>query len=265
MVSILTAAIAASAGLMVYLAIPAVVMNAPVHIRQRVGRFYLKLAARSFKQFTLVRRVLSGYDVLPIKVDDEQKLLQATLSSSTLGSDNKFRFADPDNRIKRLFNKPVALCFELVPAAIDASMAEWGHWVNEKATDKGFWSADYLKQPNDVAVDTYVETGDGLRIIDPVDAFNIVGNDVDAENIKTTEQLTKKRYEKYNPGMGLKQTARVAIGFAMGAGGFVGIQYFNEEIMGSGGSGPSAPIVGNETIMVNIDPSMMVDLAVVLV
>lgn len=261
MVSIMTAAIAASAGFMVYLAIPILVMNSPAPLRHRVGKFYFKLAARSLKQFTFVRRVLSGYDVLPIKVDDEQKLLQVTLSSSTLSGDSKFRFSDPDNRIKRLYNKPVAVAFELVPAAVDATLAEWGYWAREKEDNEGYWTADYLKKPDDVEVDTYVEASDDLRLVDPIDAHSLVANGVDPENIKTAEKKTKERFSKYDPGIGLAQTARVAIGFAMGAGGFVGIQYVNEEVIGGSGGGP--PVVGNQTLQV-VDPGVFVDLAVVI-
>lgn len=262
MVSIMTAAIAASAGFMIYLAIPVLVMNAGPSLRQRVGTFYFKLAARSLKQFTFVRRVLSGYDVLPISVDNEQKLLQVTLSSSTIGSSDKFRFADPDNRIKRLYNKPVAVAFELVPAAIDATISEWGYWAQEKKNNEGFWSADYMKEPDAVEVDPYIEASDDLRLVDPIDAHAIVSNDVDAENIKTAEKKTKKRFEKYKGGIGLAQTMRVAIGFAIGAGGFVGIQYFNEEVMGSGG-GSGGTIVGSEQLMVDAT-SLAIDMAVMI-
>jgi len=137
MVSVTTAVLAVVFGMMLYFMVPVLSNVAPVEIRQTVGTFYLKLGAKCLKQFTFVRRVLSGYDILPISVDDEQKLLQVTLSGSTLGEDTQYRFADPDNRIKRLFNKPVALAFELVPSAIDASMAEWGHWANEKENNEG--------------------------------------------------------------------------------------------------------------------------------
>lgn len=260
MVSIVTALIAASAGFMIYLAIPVLVTTAPIHIRQRVGTFYLNLAARCLKQFTFVRRVLSGYDIIPINVDDEQKLLKVTLSSSTLGSDSEYRFADPDNRVLRLFNKPVAAAFELVPAAIDAELSEWGHWVREKKIEEGLNRGDYLEEPEEVEYDPYVEASDGHRLVDPIDVYEIVPNDVDSENIKTGEQITKKRYELYNTGLGMKQTMRIMFGFAAGAGGVMAVQYVNEEVLGGGSGG--APIVGEETLQL---APMLADAVVMLI
>lgn len=247
MVSITTAILACVGGLMAYVAIPIVAMTAPVELRKKVGTFYLKLGARSLKQFTFVRRVLSGYDILPISVDDEQKLLEVTLSGSTLGEDNQYRFADPDNRIGHLFNKPVALAYEEVPAAVDAELAEWGHWVREKAERDGLL-ADGGK------IDPYVQADDGLRLIDPLDFYSVVSNDIDSENIRTAEKKTKQRFQKYNDGVSLEQTLRVLIGFAAGVGGVMCLHYVNNELVSGGGGGPpGSDIIGSPTIQLALD------------
>lgn len=251
MVSILTAAIAASLGVMIYLAVPVVAMTAHVETRKRIGQFYLKLAARALKQFTFVRRVLSGYDVLPIHVDNEQKLLKVTLSSPLVGDDSEYRFADPDNRILRLFNKPVALAYENVPAAIDAELAEIGAAAQDKHNDEAFWEGDPLEKPDEVVVDTTVPLTDSLRLIDPVDFFGIVNNSVDPENIKTAEQKTKKRFEKYSGNISAEDVVATVFGFFAGAGGVLLIRYVNDKLLDGGGGG------GGGGIAIPMNPGML--------
>jgi len=247
MVSFAWAGIAASLGFLVYILIALLAFVAPITIREQIGHFYLKLGARCLKQFTFVRRVLSGYDVHVIEVDEEQKLLSVTLSSPLLGEDNEYRYQDPDNRILRLFNKPVSINFELVPAAVDAELAEAGHHVREKKTDEGLWDGDHETNPDDVVVDPFVETSDELRLIDPMDTFNLVSNDVDPEDIKTAEKKTLKRFEKYGASFDAVQFLSGAMGFAVGIGGVMALQFFQQKIIQSGsGSGeidsPEVPI-----------------------
>lgn len=259
MVSVITAILACVFGFMLYVAVPVTAMTAPVHIREKIGTFYLKLGAKSLKQFTFVRRVLSGYDILPISVDNEQKLLKVTLSGSTLSEDDEYRFSDPDNRIGRLFSKPVAIAFELVPAAIDAELAEWGHWIEEKEDNDGL----HKDVEGDTRVDPYIKAESGLRLVDPMSFYASVTNDVDSENIKTAEKITKKRYEKYGSGIDMAQTLRVLIGFGVGAAAVVGMHYVNSEMMdGSGGGPPGAGVVGSETLTITPDVTPLLDMAV---
>lgn len=227
MVSAMTVTIAAMLGLMVYIAVPIAVMTAPVQLRHRIGKFYGKIGARALKQFVFVRRILSGYDVLPINVDDEQKLLKATLTSNTLGEDNEFRFADPDNRIKRLWNKPVAVAYEGIPAAVSPELAEKGHWVRQKKIEDGLHEGRAGDE-----YDPWVPMDDGLRLSDPVDAHELVDNDVDPENIKTAEQLTKKRFEKYGSGLGVREALGGVMGFFSGLGGVIALVYVRDEVLG---------------------------------
>lgn len=246
MVSFVWATFSVALAVLVYIGGSMAAMTLPIAYREKIGRFHFKLAARCLKQFTFVRRILSGYDVMPIKVDDEQKLLKVTLSSSLAGSDNEYPFKDPDDRVKRLFNKPVALAFEQVPAAVDAELAEAGHWVGEKETDEGLSHGDPSEGPGGVTIDPFVEMSDGLRLVDPVDVFNIVGNDVDPENVKTAENLTKKRFEKYTSGVGMTEMMTGIIGFGVGMGGVMVLQYVQQNIIQSGGGGnpqvPSSPL-----------------------
>lgn len=262
MVSVMTSLVAIIFGMMLYMGIPVAAMSAPVELRKKIGTFYYKMGARALKQFTLVRRVLSGYDVIPITVDNEQKLLKATLSSSTLGEDNEYRYADPDGRVMRLFNKPIAIAYEEVPAAVDAEMSEWGYWAQQKADSDGLWGGEVGKGDG-IEVDPYVEVSSNLRLVDPVEAFNLVPNGIDPENIKTTEKLTKDRFSKYGEGVGLKESLRVMISFAVGAGGVIAVRYVDQEMIGGSGSGLNS--VANETIgMLNADPSLVMDMITVI-
>lgn len=237
MVDVIWATISACLGFMVYLALPFTVGATPIEVRRKVGEFYLKLGAKVLKQFALVRRVLSGYDVLEIDVEDDAKRLKTTLDSAMIGDDAEFKFTDPDNRIKRLWNKPVALAYENVPAAVDAELSEFGYWIGEKDDNEGLWSGD-LKHPESVRVDPYVRMSDNLRLIDPIDAFYAVSNSVNPENIKTAEQKTKKRFEKYGSGLGAKEMLSGLLGFFGGIGGVMALQFFQEKFMdGSGGGG----------------------------
>jgi hypothetical protein len=257
MVSLISAVLAASLGFLVYLAVPFVVMTAPVELRRKVGEWYLKKASKCLKQFVFVRRVLSGYDVLPISVDDEQKLLTTTLSSSLAGEDNEYRFQDPDNRIKRLWNKPVALAFEQIPVAIDAELAELGKALHEKDVTDGIWHGD-LTDPDSVEVDPWLTVKKGLQCVDPVDAYRLVINDVDAENIKTAEKLTKKRYEKYGDGVSAVQLMSGAIGFFSGLGGMMALKFFQNKFLDGGGGGGGVP---ESPVPIAIDATL--DMAVI--
>lgn len=235
--SIVWILIAFSLGLLIYMAVPIVAMNAPIKVRRKVGQFYLQMAARSLKQFAFVRRVLSGYDVKPISVDDEQKLLKNTLSSNTLGDDEEYRFKDPDNRIKRLFNKPVAMAYEEVPAAIDPELAEIGQAAQKKQDNKGLQSGNDREGKGDVTVDPYVRLPSTMQLVDPIDVFNLVPNSVNPENVKTTEQLTKKRFEKYGSRIDAMQLMSGVTGFLLGIGGAVGAAYVRSNLLDGGGGG----------------------------
>ena len=235
--SIVWVLIAFSLGLLIYLAVPIVAMSAPIKLRKKVGEFYLQMAARALKQFAFVRRVLSGYDVKPISVDDEQKLLKNTLSSNTLGDDEEFRFKDPDNRIKRLYNKPVAMAYEEVPAAIDPELAEIGKATQHKQDNEGLQSGDPADGKAAVTVDPYVTLPSSLQLVDPIDVFNLVPNSVNPENVKTTEQLTKKRFEKYGSRIDAMQLMSGVTGFLLGIGGAVGAAYVRSNLLDGGGGG----------------------------
>lgn len=237
MVDVIWATIAASSGFLAYLSIPMLGDLYPIDVRQRVGEFYLGLFARAYKQFAVVRRVLSGYDVLSIDVDAEQKLMEVSLEGSVIGSDKTHRFNDPDNRIARYAQKPVALAYEKVPAAIDAELAEIGHWANEKAKDTGMTDGD--------RADPFVEVPDSIHLVDPAEAFALVGNDVSPENIETAEELTKKRFELYGRSVGVAEMLSVFMGFAFGVGGVAALGYVRQNLLdgaGGGGVGGGIPI-----------------------
>lgn len=290
MPTLIRALLALSLGLLVYLAIPIVVMQSRPAWRARVGRFYGGLGARCLKQFSVVRRILSGFDVLPIKVDDEEKRLKVTLASSTLGDDAEYFFTDPDSRLKRLWNKPVTVCYERIPAAIDAELAEWGHWVREKklndgleepgeeggavAADGGARGADGQDGDPLPVLDPYVPVSPDPFLVDPVDAYELVPNGVDPENIKTAEKKTKQRFAKYGSGVGFKETVRWILAFAAGAGAVAALQYVNDQLLDNAGPGIPSP-VGNRSLpsmdpglgmdaLTTVDPGVALDVVVIL-
>lgn len=233
MVSIVWSVIALSLGALVYLLPPMLGPSLPMGLRQKVGNFYYGHAMRSFRQVAFVRRILGGYELLPISVDDEQKLAQVTLDSGIISSDKKLPFKDPDNRIKRLFSKPVALVIEDVPAAIDAELSEMGYWLRQHETKRG------LEQNG--TINPYVPMSKGLRIIDPLDTLSLVSKDVEPENVETTKQLTEKRFEEYGSNLGMAETVGTLTGFGVGIGAVAAIQYFKQQILDSGGGGGSGP------------------------
>lgn len=246
MASLITATIALSAGFMVYLLIPIAAGTRDVRTQLSVGEFYYKMMARGLKQFAYLRRVLSGYDLLPIAVDAEKKQLKLTLDSKIARGSDEYPFTDPDNRIKRLYNKPVALAYEQVPAAIDAELTEQGQRVGEKRDEEGLWSGDLDEPDDDVTVDPWVRMPTGHYLVDPIDAFEIVPNDVDPENVKTAVQLTKQRFSKYGSRVGWSEAIGTVLGFLGGVGGVMGMKYINETLLdggGGGGGGLSGPII----------------------
>lgn len=249
----LSAMIALTGGLAIYMVVAVVVMGAHPALRYKVGHQYLKMAMRTYGQAALVRRQM-GYELLPLEYDDEQKQMQVTLSSSTLpgGKDNVHRFKDPNGRSKRLWQKPLTITDELIPVALDAELAEIGYWLSEKRVNEGLNRGE--------KVDPWLRVKSGVRLADPRDAITIVCNGAKPSNIKTIENLTKKRFEKYNAGIGLEQTMRVVIGFGVGAGSIIAMNYFTTEIMDGGGGTPGGPIISNPVVWI---PSPVLDVMAV--
>lgn len=244
MASLLWMLVALSAGFGLYFLVPLFALPLSVDHRHAIGKPYLKMGTRLLKQFAFVRRVLSGYDILPISVDAEKKELNVTLASSTLGDDDEYRFNDPDNRIKRLWNKPVSLNFEMIPAAVDAKLSELGHWVREKRVNEGLYDGDPIDDWENVTVDPYVEVDDGLRLIDPIDVFELVPSNIDPEDIKTAEAHTKQRYSKYGQSVELADIFALLMGFATGMIFMGGAAYVNQRLLrgSSGGGGINVPV-----------------------
>lgn len=241
MVSLLWSIIALSSGVLVFCVMPILGNLLDVDRRQRVGRFYSGLAMKSYGQLAFVDRVLGGYDMLPIGVDDERKMAEVTVDSGMISDDKKLPFKDPDDRIKRLHDKPVAVLIEDIPAAIDAELAELGYWVREHSLDNGL---EQHAANGQIQVDPYVEMDNTLRVANPRDAFALVGKSVEPETIETAKQLTKKRFSEYSGNIGAAEMTATFMGFAVGAGGMAVLSYLRQGILSDGGGGgaPSSPI-----------------------
>jgi hypothetical protein len=254
MVSWMWAVISFSGGLLIYLGVPALGGAMPLQWRVAIGNWYYSMAMRSFQQLALVRRILGGYELLPINIDDEEMSARVTLSSGLLSDDKNLPFKDPLNLVKRLHKKPATLLVEKVPAAIDAELAEIGYWTEQKAIDVGL--------EDNGEVDPYVDMSRGLRIADPVDALNVVSKDISPENIKTAKEMTKRRFEKYGNAVGMVEGVATFMGFAVGIGGTLLIWYLKNESAVTGGGGgqpvnPAPPIGGMETLHPIVDALMV--------
>jgi len=255
MVSITTAALSFSFGLFLYILIPLLGQTYPIELREKIGRVYLKWGVIAIGQFAFVRRILAGVDVLPISVDDEKKTLNVTLSSSTIGDDNLFGFTDPDNRVKRLFNKPVAVTYEMVPANLSPELAELAYWFREHDIQNGKLVETEDDDKKDIA-DPWVGVGTGLRVIDPKTVLELVPGSVDPENMKTCAELTRQRYSMYGSRIDLGTTLAVVFGFVAGVGGIAAIEYMNQNLLDGGGA--AAPDVSVGLGMIVVEGMVMV-------
>jgi hypothetical protein len=233
MVSFVWAAIALSLGVLIYLIPPVLAPMLPVESQQRVGAFYYRMAARSLDKFAFVYRMIGGWDIIKVDVDDERKLAQVTLSSGIISDDKKLPFKDPDNRISRLYNKSMAVVVEDVPAAIDAELSELGHWTHKHDVEHGLFDGQ--------RVNPYMRVRDGLRAVNPLDSLYLVGSGVEPENVETAKQLTKKRFSEYGSNVGVAETLGTITGFIGGVLGVAGLQYLNQGILDSSGGGTSEP------------------------
>lgn len=221
-------------GIMVYVALPALAPSLSLPAQLKIGRSHYSLAMRCYGQAAIVWRTLGGPKLKPVSIDDEQSLGQVTLSSGTLSDDQELPFKDPDSRLYRLHKKPLAVVPELMPAAVDAELAEVGHWARQHDLERGIIS--------DGVVDPYVRVSNSLRAINPLDALHVAGKHVEPEFIESAKQLTEARYHKYKGGIGAVETAATLAAFATGAGGVVGIVYVKRQIMEDGGSSATSSV-----------------------
>lgn len=269
MVSILWGVIAFSLGLLIYLLPPVLAPLFGVDDRVRIGRYYFAQAMRSFRQVAIVRKLLSGYELLPLDVDDSQRLAKVTLSSGLISDDKELPFRDPANTISRLFQKPIAIVPEHLPAAVDPRLAEWAHWDGEQAVETGVQrqtGTDEKGLPQ-VEVDLSINAKEGLRITDPKSIVNLAGNGIEPENVKTAEEETRARFTKYGSKVGVAETAGMIMGFAIGLGGAAAVEYLNTRVLadgGGGGGGPTNPIPMTIGAAPPIDATPLFDLVVML-
>lgn len=239
--------IALSLGFTIYIAPAAFGVMLPVESREKLGNFYYGMAMKSFRQVAIVRRLIGGLAMLPIYIDDRQKVAQVTLSSGLISDDQNLPFKDPDNRILRLFDKPLTVLVEEIPAALDAELSEIGYWVREHDTERGLFV--------DGKINPYFKMDSKLRIVDPIDALEVIPNNVHPENIETAEELTKQRFQKYGSRIGAAETIGTLMGFAFGVGAVAAIAYLRQNTLdGSTSSDPTEvwPIFMDNTWMLDV-------------
>lgn len=260
MVSIIWSVISFATGLLGFM-LPALIGGSlPVQLRQRVARWYFGMSQSSFRQTALVWRTLGGPELMPVGIDDEQRLAQVTLSSGLISDDNTLPFKDPDDRIHRLQGKPFAVIPELLPAAVDAEVATISHWFREHDRSEGRVEET---SGGDIRVNPYPTMDPSLRLVNPLDSmFLLGGNGVEPSYIETAKQITKQRFEKYGSRIGAAETLGTLMGFGAGVGGVAGIQYLRQNTLagsGGGGGGDTLPIPPGT--VVNDAVPLLVDLA----
>jgi hypothetical protein len=240
MVSAVMAILSLMLGFAAYILLPTAGMMLSAELRTKLGRHYFGLGQRSLKQVSIVRRLLGGYELHRIKVDDEKSQAEITLSSGLLSDDQKLTFTDPASKIKRLNSKSTALNIEGLPAAIDPEFIEMAHHTEWKDIREGI----EREVNGTVRVDPYVPVPEKLRAVDPLKAMALVSSDVDPETVQTVENLTRARFEKYGPGVSAAEMASTVMGFGVGALAVFSIYYLKYEtsILGTGGSAPSGDV-----------------------
>lgn len=259
MVSLLWSLISLTFGLLVFLLVPIVGGMLPPRSRNKIADYYYKNAMRSLQRAALIRRVMGGYSLLPLGVDNEQKLAKATLSSNIISDDKTLPFKDPDNRIQRLYSKPLALVFEDTAAAVDAELAEIGYWTLEQDFNHGLERGD--------KVSPFIRMDRSLRLVDPLDILPMVSKSVPPGNIQTVKKLTQERFRKYQGRVGVAEMAGILTGFLVGAGGVIGIQYMKSSVLdlptggGGGGPVPVPPLGGGQILPIDF----LLDVAMILV
>jgi hypothetical protein len=194
---------------------------------------HYKQCAKCSGEMAIVWRLMGGPSIKPVSVDDEEKTAQVTLSSGTLSEDETLPFRDPDDRLLRLHKKPLAMLAEPWPAAVDAELAEYGHWKQRKEESEGI-------ERDDGRIDPWLPASPKLRAANPIDAMALAAKSVSPEDVKTAKKMTEARYDKYQSGIGAKETLSTMVAFAVGAGTVVGVIYVRDEIMGSSSGGGSA-------------------------
>jgi hypothetical protein len=236
MVELVWAGIAASTGLLCYLAIPFVATALPIQLRDSVAQYYYGLATRAIGRMVLVKRTIGEYKLMKMQVDDEKAAAKVTLDDSLLGDKKELHFDDPDNRIHRWNNKPVAMIHELVNGAMDLQLAELGHhWRNHKADGK---------HKSAGRVNPHFEVDDKNRLVDLDAVMALVVKDSEPSDIGATEDWTRKRYEKYKDSIGGMEVLTTFTGFAVGLGGIILGAYVQSNLLdGTGTTGsPENPI-----------------------
>lgn len=245
MVDILWATIAVSGGFLAYL-LPAVfgAFYGP-DTRLRIGNHYFDMWLRAFKRAALVKRMMGSYDLKRVTIDQEKPAAKVTFSTGALGDDQEEYFRDPDDRMKRLFNKPFFFFHEAIPAAVDLELAELGHWWHRHAdagqareeTETTVQHNGQSVRTTDVTVNPYFKVGKRLRAANLDDVIYLILFGSEPPDSKTMEHFTKKRFEKYGSKIGVAETVSTLMGFAVGVTAVAVIRYVNRNILADGGGG----------------------------
>jgi hypothetical protein len=254
--SVVGAVLAFSTGLLAFLLLPTVAQSLPRLYQLKIGQWCYSSAMRSYGEIAIVWRELGGPELKPLKVDDEEGVARVILSSGTLGDDKDLAFEDIDRRLHRLHGRPLAVVPEIMPVAVDAEMAEMGHWFDQKGSAGEFDAgAD--------RVDPYLPMSDQLRAAHPFDTAHLAPASIGPQQIQTAKDMMEAAYSKYGGGVGAVESAATLIAFAGGAGVVAGLFYVRDQVVAGGGDVGG---LGNQTVGIpaQVDPALLADLMVLL-
>lgn len=251
MSAVVGAVLAFSSGLLAFLLVPVLGNSLPTLYQRKIGQWCYGSAMRAYGEIALVWRELGGPELKPLEVDDKEGVARVVLSSGTLGDDKTLAFEDIDRRLHRLHGRPLAVVPETIPVAVDAELAEMGHWFDRKGSAGEF-------DAGEERVDPYLPMSDKLRAAHPFDVGHLAPASIGPQQIQTAKDMMQAAYDKYGGGVGAVESAATLLAFAGGAGVVAGLFYLRDQIVGGGG----APDIGNSTVGIpaQVDPGLVADL-----
>jgi len=252
MVSVSWALISFLVGFGIPIVVPLLAGLGGIDARRRIMGTYLGWAETVLGQFAIVWRRLGRPTIKSVSIDDEREVAEVTQSSGTLSEDQKHPFRDEQDCKHPLETKQVNIIPEGIPATVDAERAEVGYWFDEHV------SRDHVG--DDENPDTNIVMSDQPRSVNPHDIVYQLDCDVDAQDIETTEQHTKARFEQYGGSPTLKEGGAMLVSFGVGAGVVMFAVYLRDSVIGGssgGGTGVSQPLPTIDMTQHALDATMV--------
>lgn len=254
MVSAVWALIAASSGLLCYLAIPALAPSLPIEYQTKIARHCWSNSSRAIGRPALVRRRIGGYSLMEKKIDDEKGAGKVVLDDSLLGDSKELHFDDHDNRTGHWNRKPMVVLHERLDGVIDAELSDVGYHLRQHVSEGKM-------RTDDGAVNPYIEMTNGPRVVNPDEALAVVSNDAEPTDPGTMEDFKIHALSKYRDEVGAAEVASAMLSFAAGVGGVALLAYVQNRLLETGGGGgggdePTQPVRVDMIGTVDLEPTI---------